>query len=79
DGATPQIRKRAGEREDEFTKQGLPIVQVERASFVEAVLKNTPRESMGFSRADYDKLQAARRAATDAGQWPPRKGPLAGS
>ncbi len=58
--ATAQIRKREGELVDEFRKKGLQIVQVDRASFVEAVLKNKPLESMGFSRADYDKIQAAR-------------------
>jgi TRAP-type C4-dicarboxylate transport system substrate-binding protein len=58
--ATAQIRKREGELVDEFRKKGLQIVQVDRASFVEAVLKNKPLESMGFTRADYDKIQAAR-------------------
>lgn len=57
---TASIKKREGELVDEFRKKGLQIVQVDRPSFVQAVLKNKPLESMGFTRADYDKIQAAR-------------------
>jgi tripartite ATP-independent transporter DctP family solute receptor len=57
---TASIKKREGELVDEFRKKGLQIVQVDRPSFVQAVLKNKPLESMGFSRADYDSIQAAR-------------------
>ena len=31
---------------------------VDRKSFVDAVLKNAPLESMGFTKADYDKIVA---------------------
>jgi hypothetical protein len=36
------------------------VVNVDRKSFQDAVLKNSPLESMGFTRADFDKIQAAR-------------------
>ena len=58
--ATDQIKKREAELVDEFKKKGLQVVQVDRNSFVEAVLKNKPLQSLGFTRADYDKIQAAK-------------------
>ena len=58
--ATAKIKKREAELVDEFKKKGLQIVQVNRQSFVDAVMKNRPLESLGFTRADYDKIQAAK-------------------
>ena len=58
--ATAEIKKREGELVDEFKKKGLQIVNVDRKSFQDAVLKNSPLESMGFSKADFDKIQAAK-------------------
>ena len=58
--ATAKIKKREAELVDEFKKKGLQIVNVDRQSFVDAVLKNRPLESLGFTRADYDKIQAAK-------------------
>ena len=58
--ATAKIKKREAELVDEFKKKGLQIVQVDRQSFVDAVLKNRPLESLGYTRADYDKIQAAK-------------------
>jgi tripartite ATP-independent transporter DctP family solute receptor len=58
--ATAQIMKREAELVEEFKKKGLQVVQVDRKSFVDAVLKNKPLESLGFTRADYDKIQAAK-------------------
>jgi tripartite ATP-independent transporter DctP family solute receptor len=58
--ATADIKKREGELVDEFKKKGLQVVTVDRKSFQDAVLKSSPLESMGFTRADYDKIQAAR-------------------
>ena len=58
--ATAKIKKREAELVEEFKKKGLQIVQVDRQSFVDAVLKNRPLESLGFTRADYDKIQAAK-------------------
>jgi tripartite ATP-independent transporter DctP family solute receptor len=56
--ATAQIKKREVELADEFKKKGLQIVQVNKQTFIDAVLKSTTPESMGFSRADYDKIRA---------------------
>ena len=58
--ATAQIKKRETELVDEFRKKGLQIVQVDRQSFQEAVLKNAPLEGMGFTRSDFDRIQAVR-------------------
>jgi tripartite ATP-independent transporter DctP family solute receptor len=58
--ATAQIKKREAELVDEFRKKGLQIVEVDRKSFVDAVLKNRPLESLGFTRADYDRIQAVK-------------------
>lgn len=58
--ATADIKKREGELVDEFKKKGLQIVTVDRKSFQDAVLKNSPLESMGFTKSDFDKIQAAR-------------------
>jgi tripartite ATP-independent transporter DctP family solute receptor len=56
--ATEKIKKREAELADEFKKKGLQIVQVDRKSFSDAVLKNSPVESMGFTKSDYDKIVA---------------------
>ena len=56
--ATDKIKKREAELVEEFKKKGLQIVTVDRKSFAEAVLKNTPLESMGFSKSDYDRIVA---------------------
>ena len=56
--ATEKIKKRESELADEFKKKGLQIVQVDRKSFSDAVLKNAPLESMGFTKSDYDKIVA---------------------
>jgi TRAP-type C4-dicarboxylate transport system substrate-binding protein len=56
--ASAQIKKREAELIDEFKKKGLGVHQVDRKSFVEAVLKTTTPESMGFERKDYDRIIA---------------------
>ena len=56
--ATAQIKKREGELVDVFKSKGLQIVQVNRQSFVDAVLKNSTPESMGFTKSDYDRIVA---------------------
>ncbi|MEI6761333.1 MAG: sialic acid TRAP transporter substrate-binding protein SiaP [Betaproteobacteria bacterium] len=58
--ASAEIKKREGELVEEFKKKGLQVVNVDRKSFQDAVLKNSPLESMGFTRSDFDKIQAAR-------------------
>jgi TRAP-type C4-dicarboxylate transport system substrate-binding protein len=56
--ATAQIKKREAELVDVFKSKGLQIVQVNRQSFIDAVLKNFTPESMGFSKSDYDRIVA---------------------
>src|SRR6187401_617010 len=56
--ASAQIKKREGELTEDFKKKGLQIVNVDRKSFVDAVLKSSPVESMGFDRKDYDRIVA---------------------
>ena len=58
--ATAKIKKREAELIDTFKKKGLQVVEVNRKSFQDAVLKNKPVESMGLFRADYDRVQAAK-------------------
>jgi TRAP-type C4-dicarboxylate transport system substrate-binding protein len=54
--ATDQIKKREAELADEFRKKGLGVHQVDRKSFVDAVLKHSTPESMGYDRKDYDRI-----------------------
>lgn len=54
--ASAQIKKREAELVDEFRKKGLGVHEVNRQSFVDAVLKAKPVESMGFDRKDYDRI-----------------------
>ena len=56
--ATADIKKREAELLDEFKKKGLNIVQVDRKSFQDAVLKNVTLESMGYDKKDFDRIQA---------------------
>ena len=56
--ATNDIKKRESELAAEFKKKGLNIVQVDRKSFQDAVLKTVTVESMGFDRKDFDRIQA---------------------
>ena len=58
DRATAQIKKREAELVDEFKKKGLQVVNVNRQSFVDAVLKAKTVESMGFDKKDYDRIVA---------------------
>ena len=58
--ASNDIKKRDGELVDFFRKEGLTIHEVDRSSFQQAVLKNSPLESMGFTKADYDRIQAVK-------------------
>ena len=58
--ASADIKKREGELVDFFRKAGLTINEIDRSSFTQAVLKNAPLESMGFTKTDYDKIQAVK-------------------
>src|SRR5215813_6585296 len=55
--ATADIKKREGELADEFKKKGLGVHAVDKKSFQDAILKNVSFESMGYSKADWDKIQ----------------------
>ena len=55
--ATAEIQKREGELADEFRKKGLTVTAVDKKSFQDAILKNVTFESMGYSKADWDKIQ----------------------
>jgi tripartite ATP-independent transporter DctP family solute receptor len=56
-GATGDIKKREAELADEFKKKGLNVHAVERKGFQEAIMKSVTLESMGYSKADWDKIQ----------------------
>ena len=56
--ATAKTVQREKELDDEFSKKGINIVEVNRQSFVDAVLKNVTPESMGYDRKDYDRVVA---------------------
>ena len=56
--ASTNIKKREAELMDIFKKKGLNLVEVNRKSFQDTVLKVKPVESLGQSRADYDRIQA---------------------
>ena len=57
-GATSDIKKREAELADEFKKKGLNVHAVDRKGFQEAIMKTVSLESMGYSKADWDKIQA---------------------
>ena len=57
-GATGDIKKREAELADEFKKKGLNVHAVDRKGFQEAIMKNVTLESMGYTKADWDKIQA---------------------
>jgi tripartite ATP-independent transporter DctP family solute receptor len=56
--ATGDIKKREAELVEEFRKKGLNVHAVDKKSFQEAILKSVSFESMGYSKADWDKIQA---------------------
>ena len=56
--ASAQIKQRESELVEEFKKKGITIHQVNRQSFVDAVLKAKTVEGMGFDKKDYDRIVA---------------------
>jgi len=54
--ASAAIKKREAELAEEFKKKGLGVHEVNRQSFVDAVLKTKSVESMGFDKKDYDRI-----------------------
>jgi TRAP-type C4-dicarboxylate transport system substrate-binding protein len=57
---TAQVKKREAELVAEFRAKGLGVHNVNRQSFVDAVLKNRPLEGLGFTRRDYDRIVAVK-------------------
>jgi tripartite ATP-independent transporter DctP family solute receptor len=55
--ATNDIKKREAELADEFKKKGLNVHAVDRKGFQDAIMKNVTLESMGYAKADWDKIQ----------------------
>jgi tripartite ATP-independent transporter DctP family solute receptor len=57
-GATSDIKKREAELVDEFRKKALNVHAVDKKPFQDAIMKTVTLESMGYSKADWDKIQA---------------------
>jgi tripartite ATP-independent transporter DctP family solute receptor len=55
--ATADIKKREAELVSEFKKKGLNVHPVERKSFQDAIMKTVSLDSMGYSKADWDRIQ----------------------
>jgi tripartite ATP-independent transporter DctP family solute receptor len=58
--ASVKIKASEAKLADFFKSKGLQVVDVDRESFRQAVLKNVTLESLGYTRADYDAIQAAK-------------------
>jgi len=58
--ATADITKRERELVDEFKKKGLTIIDPDKKSFQDAIVKSVPLESMGYTKADWEKVQAVK-------------------
>ena len=56
--ATAEITKHEGELVAEFKKKGLQVIEPNKKSFQDAIQKNITMESMGYAKADWDKIQA---------------------
>ncbi|HEY1327828.1 MAG TPA: sialic acid TRAP transporter substrate-binding protein SiaP [Casimicrobiaceae bacterium] len=56
--ATADITKHETELAEEFKKKGLQIIDPDKKSFQAAIQKSITLESMGYSKADWDKIQA---------------------
>jgi TRAP-type C4-dicarboxylate transport system substrate-binding protein len=56
--ATDEITKLVKVLVGEFKKKGLQIIEPNKKSFQDAIQKSIPMESMGYAKADWDKIQA---------------------
>ena len=56
--ATEEVTKHEAELADTFRKKGLTVTAVDKKSFQDAIVKAVTLESMGYSRADWDRIQA---------------------
>jgi len=58
--ATEEVKKEERELVAFFKGRGLEVVDVDKDSFRNAILKNVPPESMGFTQSDYTRIRALR-------------------
>ena len=58
--ASDEVKKDEAELIAFFKGRGLEVVDVDKESFRSAILKNVPIDSMGFAKADYDRIRAIR-------------------
>ena len=56
--ATAEITKHETELVDEFKKKGLTVTSVDKKSFQDAITKSVSLESMGYQKADWERIQA---------------------
>ena len=56
--ATADIRASEVRLVDDFRKRGITVTEVDTKPFQEVVLKNVTLESMGYRKADWDRIQA---------------------
>jgi TRAP-type C4-dicarboxylate transport system substrate-binding protein len=56
--ASSEIQTKEKELVETFKQKGLTITEVNKDEFKEAVMKNVSLESLGYRKADYDKIQA---------------------
>ncbi len=56
--ASAEIQTKEKELIDTFKQKGLTIAEVNKDEFKDAVMKNVSLESLGYRKADYDKIQA---------------------
>lgn len=56
--ASAEIQAKEKELIETFKQKGLTITEVNKDEFKDAVMKNVTLESLGYRKADYDKIQA---------------------
>lgn len=56
--ASDEIQDKEKELIEAFRQKGLTITEVNKDEFKDAVMKNVSLESLGYRKADYDKIQA---------------------
>ena len=56
--ASAEIQAKEKELVEAFRQKGLTITEVNKDDFKDAVMKNVSLESLGYRKADYDKIQA---------------------
>jgi len=56
--ASAEIQAKEKELVETFKQKGLTIIEVNKDDFKDAVMKSVSLESLGYRKADYDKIQA---------------------